>query len=296
MLDSFTQWLPPFMLYFLVVAIRMHEIIRMLPCNTLAPRLIMLLSLPAALVSPTFGFVRTNAGTFITWALLNFAMYVVIPLWYSRGPVRARLYMVVHLSLIFLSAYLLVLALERIRTSPDPGTVSPLMDQACRMVMEIGFILVACHTTDRFAQRIIPRAGKPSFDSFLFFSALQCFMIGVAVLVISMRGVSDTWFVLLTFILSVLCLLVDVILGTIIWREHDMRAKQREADAKQIILDSYLTGSQQMLQRAEAMAQCRHDARNQLSVIRILAERGKTTQALEHIEALRANCRRNMQR
>lgn len=296
MLNSFTQWLPPFMMYFLVVAIRMHEIIRMLPCNTLAPRLIMLLSLPDALISPSFGFVHTNIGTFIVWTLLNFAMYVLIPLRYSRGPIRARLYMVVHLSLIFLSAYLLVLALGQIHMHPNPALVSPLTDQACKMVMEIGFILVACHTTDRFAQRIIPRAGKPSFDSFLFFSTLQCFMIGIAVLVISIRGASNPWFLLLTFILSVVCLLVDVILGTIIWREHDMRAKQHEADAKQVILDSYLNNSERMVHRAEDMARCRHDARNQLSVIRILAERGETAQALEHVEALRANCKRNMQR
>lgn len=292
---AITQWSLSFTLYFLVVATKMHVIIRMLPCHTVGPRMLMLLALPTALVSPMCGIVPMHAGTFVLWMALNVIMFAAIPFWCSSGTKRARLYMIIHFNLIFLSAYLLVLMLSHIRTMFHPASASfPLRDQASEAVLEIGFILVACHATDGFAQRIIPRAGKPSFDAFLSFSALQCMMIGAAVLVIIMRGVTDPLFLLITFALAIMCLLVDVALGTIIWKEHDMHATRHAADVQQVLLDSYLDESSSQLRQARIMAQRRHDARNQLSVVRILAAQGKTRQALAHVSELRAECAKDM--
>ena len=48
------------------------------------------------------------------------------------------------------------------------------------------------------------------------------------------------------------------------------------------------------MQRAETMAKRRHDARNQLAVIQLLAQRGQTEQALRHVHQLREECTREM--
>lgn len=289
-----TQWALPMLLYFLVVATRIHEIIRVLPCHTLATGAIMALAGPAALLSPGWGPVHTTIWTFLIWVLLNFVMYVVIPLVFSSGPWRPRLYMVVHLASIFLICRLLVLVLERVRTALGYDNAAPLMNRACGTVMEIGFILVLCQFTDRFALRILPRAGGKAFDPFLFFSALQCFMIGTSVIVIILRGVTDPRFLMLTFAFAALCLLTDLALGAVIWREHDMRAKQHEADAQQTVLDSYLASTETLMHRAETMAKRRHDARNQLAVIQLLAKRGQVEQARMHIDELREECAKEL--
>ncbi|RYQ05627.1 hypothetical protein PG2114B_1158 [Bifidobacterium pseudolongum subsp. globosum] len=294
MINVVSQWLPPFLLYCLVLFTRIHEIIRMLPCHTVGVRIALLLATPAAVVSPTLHCVPMSVWTLAVWSVLNCCIYVGLPLWYSRGPWRQRLYMVIHLALIFLISYLLVLALNHVRGKLGYASLPPLMNQACGTVIEIGLIIVLCHATDRYALRIIPRAGNRSFDPFLFFSVLQSFMIGLAVLVISMRGITDPVFIACTFVCACACLLTDLVLGSIIWREHDMRAKQHEADAKQIILDSYVESTANLMQRAETMAKRRHDARNQLAVIQLLAQRGQTEQALRHVDQLREECAQEM--
>lgn len=288
------QWALPLLLYFLVVATRVHEIIRVLPCHTLTTGAIMALAGPAALLSPGSGPVHTTIWTFLIWVLLNIIMYVALPLVCSSGPWRPRLYMVVHLASVFLISRLLVLVLDHLRGARGYVSVSPLMDRVCEAVMEIGFILVLCRLTDRFALRIIPRADKKSFDSFLFFSALQCFMIGTSVIVISLRGMTDPRFLVLTFVFAALCLLTDLALGAVIWQEHDMRAKRHEADAQQAVLDSYLASTETLRHRAETMAKRRHDARNQLAVIQLLVSRGQIDQARMHVKELRVECQREL--
>lgn len=294
MTAAVAQWALPLLLYFLVVATRVHEIICVLPCHTLATGTIMALAGPAALLSPGSGPVHATVWTFLLWALLNIVMYVAIPFAFSSGPWRPRLYMVVHLASIFLISRLLVLALDHLRAALGYGSASPLMARACDAVMEIGFILVLCQLTDRFALRIIPRAGGRAFDPFLFFSALQCFMIGTSVIVISLRGVTDPRFLVLTFVFAALCLLTDLALGAVIWMEHDMRAKQHKADAQQTVFDSYLTSTETLMRRAETMAKRRHDARNQLAVIQLLVDRGQIDQARTHIDELRAECAKEL--
>lgn len=69
-----------------------------------------------------------------------------------------------------------------------------------------------------------------------------------------------------------------------------MREKQHEADAKQAVLDSYLDSTDALIRHAETMAKHRHDARNQLAVIQLLAKRGATQEALRHVKELRAAC------
>lgn len=86
--------------------------------------------------------------------------------------------------------------------------------------------------------------------------------------------------------ICIVCFVVDSLLFRTIERESKKQLDEQQAALLQEQLDWYLAEYDDILQEVQHVVRMRHDLRNQIHVAVVLADRGDSTSARRHIEAM----------
>lgn len=134
------------------------------------------------------------------------------------------------------------------------------------------------------------RQRKRGFDphwAFALFPLLQVALLFIDYWIVVRYCGADQVLLAACIVLAVLCLAVS---GLALIAVVQVRSRQRDdarAEALRDQLDAYLAEYEETVANMESIARLRHDLRNQVQVVRVLAERGEFDLAQRHIAAMR---------
>ncbi|OZG61967.1 hypothetical protein BLEM_1276 [Bifidobacterium lemurum] len=228
----------------------------------------------------------------VRYALLPALMLVVVPYrWYRVEP-RVRGFTIVrNLIIVAVSALLTFGAVQAkaLLYGPDAPLAGGADIVAVAVIAAGTLMLLDTLFVQRVRVAILARAqsADQDHDPFLMFSAVQlavlCFTLMMAVTIFR----DATAFTIAADVLALVCLVTDMAVSASMSREMEAREHQARNALLEERLDAQLEEYAAIAHHVKAAAQRRHDLRNQLGAVEILARRGDFASAARHMDALR---------
>lgn len=227
----------------------------------------------------------------VRYALLPALMLVVVPYYWYRIEPRVRGFAIVRNLIIVAVSVLLTYGAVRVKALLyGPGaSLADETDIVAVAVIAAGTLMVLDTLFARQVRAAIlsrVQSADRERDSFLMFSAVQlavlCFTLIMAVTIFH----DATAFTIAADVLAVVCLVTDMAVATSMSREMEARKHQARNALLEERLDAQLEEYAAIAHHVKAAARRRHDLRNQLGAVEILARRGDFESAARHMDAL----------
>lgn len=232
-------------------------------------------------------------------------LYAVMPFLIYTMDARTKLVLVMHLDLVFLVARLSVLVCRHLRGtapydgeglsmalgkflySPLPKSREELAVFMAEEIIEMGVIMVGGVFTRRVMRHVLGDSITPAEDPFLVFSLFQCMIIGSSMIIGFTHLIDSPSYVIVTFILSVVCLITDSVVARAMLVLRREMAERSAVEARDRELRRVLAEYDALIPLSRHAARLRHDARNQLTLLSALIGRGESEAARRLIGELK---------
>lgn len=229
------------------------------------------------------------------FALILF--YLGIPMLFSRGSVVSRVMTCITVFVASIAALLIAVAMWVTTSGASLTSMEAISDHfvsywftRCAHLALLAVLLVLLH---RFVASRRDIEASSASGLFVGFAATQL------ALLLTISAVGDhlancglesdglTLFLLSGgSVLSVLCICIDAVLFAVIDRYDRRMAEERYLRALERQLEWRMRRYDDMAAEMESIARVRHDLRNQLQVVTILARKGERAAAREHLRSM----------
>lgn len=223
--------------------------------------------------------------------------YLGIPMLFSRGSVVSRVMTCITVFVASVAAFLIAAAMWVTTSGASLTSMEAISDHfasywfaRCAHLALLAVLLVLLH---RFVTSRRDIEASSASGLFVGFAATQLALlltisaVGDHLANCGLEGDGLTLFLLSGgSVLSVLCICIDAVLFAVIDRYDRRMAEERYLRALERQLEWRMRRYDDMAAEMESIARVRHDLRNQLQVVTILARKGERAAAREHLRSM----------